>query len=317
MPVTVEVVPYAGWARALRVANRDVQAIVTLEVGPRVLRYARRGGPNLLGVVADQLGGSGEAGWQVRGGHRLWVSPEDPRRTYVPDNGPVELRRIAGGARVTAPADRRYGLERSLAISLAPSGTALTIAHRIRNRGRRPAELAAWALTVMASGGTAAIPLSPARAHPPLDEATAADFGPKERLVLWPYFSFFDPRWALGDQVLRVRHDPGARTSTKLGLELRAGHVAYFSGGDLFVKTVPHRPGARYPDRGCNFECYADGAFLELETLSPLARLPPGASVVHRETWRLFAGVPLPADEAGFVRALSSRLGAAGRRLRA
>jgi hypothetical protein len=250
----------------------------------------------------------------VRGGHRLWVSPEDPRRTYVPDNGPVAWRRVPGGARLTPPPDARFGLEKSIAIVLDPSGTRVTVSHRIRNRARRATRLAAWALSVMAAGGTAAIPLAQAAPHPPPERATAADFGPKEALVLWPYFSFHDARWIFGDRYLRVRHDPGARSSTKLGLSLLSGHAAYFAAGDLFVKSVPHQPGARYPDRGCNFECYADGAFLELETLSPLVTLAPGRSIVHRETWRLFADVPLPDDEGGIDHALSSRLPAAGRR---
>src|SRR5438034_11384259 len=81
--VTVEEVPYGGWRRNLRLANGDAELIVTLDVGPRVIRYAAPGAPNLLGEAADQLGRAGEPGWMPRGGHRLWTAPEDPTRTYA------------------------------------------------------------------------------------------------------------------------------------------------------------------------------------------------------------------------------------------
>jgi hypothetical protein len=36
---------------------------------------------------------------------------------------------------------------------------------------------------------------------------------------------------------------------------------------------------------------------LEMETLSPLARLFPGESAEHKEEWSLFDGVPFPGDD--------------------
>ena len=71
-------------------ANADVELIVTLDVGPRVIRYGAPGGPNLFGESAEQLGKSGEPSWMPRGGHRLWTAPEDKTRTYAPDNRAVE-----------------------------------------------------------------------------------------------------------------------------------------------------------------------------------------------------------------------------------
>jgi hypothetical protein len=34
-------------------------------------------------------------------------------------------------------------------------------------------------------------------------------------------------------------------------------------------------------------EVYADGGFVEIETLSPLKKLAPGDAVQHREHWEL------------------------------
>ena len=97
-PAKTEIVPYAGWARNLRIANADVEMIVTLDVGPRVIRYAAPGGRNLFGETADQLGKAGEPHWMPRGGHRLWTAPEDKTRTYAPDNRAVEHRVLSSDA---------------------------------------------------------------------------------------------------------------------------------------------------------------------------------------------------------------------------
>ena len=44
---------------------------------------------------------------------------------------------------------------------------------------------------------------------------------------------------------------------------------------------------ARYPDFGCNNEIYAEGDFLEIESLGPLGLLAPEATVEHTERWFL------------------------------
>jgi hypothetical protein len=71
-------------------SNDTVDLIITTQVGPRVLRYGFIHGDNVFCNVEEQMGKTGENQWNIYGGHRLWHSPEDPRRTYVPDNFPIE-----------------------------------------------------------------------------------------------------------------------------------------------------------------------------------------------------------------------------------
>jgi hypothetical protein len=49
------------------------------------------------------------------------------------------------------------------------------------------------------------------------------------------------------------------------------------------IKKFDFNPDAVYPDFGCNNETYINGQFLEIETLRPLAKLPPGGAVEHTE----------------------------------
>src|SRR5882672_3433844 len=52
----VEKVEYKGWKNNLKLSNGTVELIATLDVGPRIIRYAHVGGENVLKEYADQLG---------------------------------------------------------------------------------------------------------------------------------------------------------------------------------------------------------------------------------------------------------------------
>src|SRR5947209_821404 len=116
---SVEKVEYRGWKNNLRLSNAVVEVLVTLDVGPRILVYRLVGGANVLKEYAGQLGRSGEPDWQIRGGHRLWTSPEDLTRTYVPDNQPVSYRELPGGTvRLIPPADEANGIQKEIDLTL-------------------------------------------------------------------------------------------------------------------------------------------------------------------------------------------------------
>jgi len=286
--VEIEVVAYGGWKNNLLLRNGEAEALITLDVGPRILRYGPAGGTrNLLGVMEDQLGKSGESSWIIRGGHRLWTSPEDPARTYAIDNATVTHAMEGEQVVVTAPPDPSQ-LERKMAVSLSSTGSRLRIEHTVTNQGTTARPISVWALTIMPRGGTGLIPL-PEKVHHPegAANATAEDFGPQFSMSLWPYFSFDDKRWSFREQMIRVSQQENV-AATKIGLRLTEGWVGYVQNGFLFVKTVPNIKSAVYPDSGCNFECYTDSHILELETLSPLVNLAPGASFTHTEHWAFF-----------------------------
>lgn len=310
----MEIVPAFGWTRNVRLSNGEAELIATLDVGPRILSYKKGGGPNVLKTFADQLGGSGEADWMIRGGHRLWVAPEDPKSTYAPDNSPVLLSEPAEGvARLTSPAEVGAGVQKEIDIHLAASGCAVRLVHRLTNVGWSPSNLSAWALTVLAPGGTEIIPLPPKRPHPghPSNAESAADYAPDGTLILWPFFDFSDDRWRFGRRFITLRQDAG-RGPTKLGLGARRGPVGYLNGGTLFVKRFAGADGLReYPDLGACFETFTNGDMLEMESLGPIARVAVGESIEWEERWDLFDGLPAidPADEDAIAEVIGPYLG--------
>jgi hypothetical protein len=298
-PIQVEELEYRGWGHNLKITNGDVELIATLDVGPRIISYKFKGGRNVFKEYDEQMGHSGEAEWMIRGGHRLWTAPEDTTRTYALDNAPVAYRKLDPGIRLIGRDDQTYSIRKEIDIRLAAGGSHVQLTHRITNIGPKAVELAPWALSVMAPGGTEIIPLPPKKPHPEsLKSATGpSDFGPNQFWVLWPYTDLSDPRWRFDARSITLTQR-SATEPTKLGLRFTSGKVGYANGNVLFVKSFIDSPGRIYPDGGVNYETYSNGEMLEMESLGPLERLETGRSVVHGETWELHAieGAPSPAD---------------------
>ncbi len=292
-------IEYQGWKNNLSLSNGDVELIVTLDVGPRIISYKLPDGKNVFQEYADQLGKTGEKDWQIRGGHRLWIGPEDLTRTYSPDNGPVKYEEIDGGVRLLPGRDQEYGTEKQIDVKLDAKGTKVTVTHRIMNHNKMAIDLAPWALSVMAPGGIEIIPLPEHKPHPgsPKNAKSPADFAPNATMVLWPFFDFKDPRWTMGTKYITLKQD-AKKGPTKLGLAHRGGWIGYLNGGTLFVKRFEYEDGKTYPDNGVNFETFTNEDMLEMESLGPLVNLAWGKTVEHVETWDLFKGVDDVTDEA-------------------
>ena len=114
---------------------------------------------------------------------------------------------------------------------------------------------------------------------------------PSQPLILWPFTDLGDPRFDLRGRFVRLSADPKLASSQKAGLANKRQWAARYHGNTLFVKRFGYDPGAVYPDYGCNNEVYAEGEYLELETLGQLKRLAPGESVEHLERWELIEDV--------------------------
>ncbi|MCF7838433.1 MAG: DUF4380 domain-containing protein [Candidatus Marinimicrobia bacterium] len=280
----MERVSYGGWTDCVRLANGEVEAIVTGAVGPRVIRLGFIGQRNLFAQVPEQMGRQGESTWQIRGGHRFWLAPEDAEQTYELDNEPVACRAAPNGLTVSQPPGSRTHMAKQMRLTLDPRRNGFEVRHTLRNAGRRPVTWAPWALSVMAPGGQLIVPLPEKKPHP-------EHMLPNQQWILWPYTDLGDARWRIGPRYLTLRQNR-RRGPNKLGLMHREGWVAYQLGEFVFIKEFACRAGADYPDGGVNFETFTNEWMLEVESLGPLVTLAPGRSVTHLERWRLHRGVP-------------------------
>lgn len=160
--------------------------------------------------------------------------------------------------------------------------------HRIRNIGREPTEMAPWALSVMAGGGKAVLPL------PPRAPMSSDRLLPEGVLVLWSYRDLADPRWKIGTKYMQLQQTSNCAGPFKEqmgGIFNSSGWGSYFRRGHLFIKKAEVEKNAPYPDFGCNFELYTDMHSLEFETLGPLRKLNPGETAEHIERWWLFKDI--------------------------
>ena len=280
-------IPYRGWDRSLRLANDSVEVVISLEVGPRILSYRPLNGTNVFHNYPTQMGNSGETEWKNRGGHRLWIAPEDIDLTYEIDNAefPFELQGTHG-VKLTTHGPAIRPIRKDISVELAQTGSDVRLIHMLTNESTTPQTVAPWALSVMAPGGIALIPQPPLGEHP-------RDLLPNRALIIWPFSDTTDPRFHLGKHFISLRHD-AARSPFKFGLSHQGKWAAYLLGNQLFTKTVTFIVGATYADMGCNYESFTNEDMLEVETLGPLVTLAPGESISHEENWALHGNLTPP-----------------------
>lgn len=288
--IQIETVNYASFGQCCRITNGLIEALVTLDVGPRVIRFGFVGGKNeFVEHAPAQLN---PAEWNIFGGHRLWHAPEHPVRTYVPDNAPVNVTQAEGVVTFTQAVEAGTGIQKRIEIALEPSQAIAYVRHELVNTGLWAVTFAPWALSVMATGGTAIIPLPPRGSHP-------EDLLPSSNLVVWPYTDLGDARWKYGYEYVLLRQDPTSAPThpQKIGVS-SARWLAYVNDGVMFAKAAPYHSGARYPDMGCSVELFTNNWMLELETLGPVTEIQAGGSVIHSEKWALFRDVPAVNNDA-------------------
>ncbi|MDX1993164.1 MAG: hypothetical protein SF029_12295 [bacterium] len=299
MTIQVEQTASHGWPNCVRLANDRVELIITTDVGPRIIHFGFVGGENQFAEFADQLGEVDGDEWRIYGGHRLWHAPEEQPRTYAPDNQPVTLEVYDDMVKLIQPVESMTGIQKEIDIFLNERA-AVRVVHRLRNRNLWPVELSVWALSAMAPGGTAILPLPPRGSH-------AENLLPTNTLTLWAYTRMNDPRWTWGERYVLLRHADDTWPQ-KIGAMVPDGWVGFVRNGALFVKAFDVYPSMTYPDLGSAVELFTINVMTEVETLSPLYKIVPGGLAVHEERWFLFDDVATPRNDADVERDIMPRV---------
>lgn len=272
-------VDFQGVADCFELSNDTVRVVVASSFGPRIIGYSLADGPNVLGWHPEAKVDTSLGTWHPHGGHRLWIAPEDNPVSYAPDDRSVEVIESTDHSLTVRGMQDAAGITKQMTITLAESGSEVTIDHTLTVG--EPREAAAWSLTIMAPGGTVVIPNEPFAPYSP-DHLL-----PVRAMALWSYTDFTDPRWEFTKDAIRLRVDESLAHQQKLGVLNRQGWAAYEWQGLRFQKRVDLVDGASYPDYNSNFEVYTAGGFVEIETLSPLVNGGENEAVSHRETWSL------------------------------
>lgn len=277
--------------------NGHVRLEYLAEAGPRIVRlFAAGSEENLLAELPTLKMDTPQGPYYIRGGHRLWHSPEAFPRSYLPDNAGQIVEELPDGVLLTQPVEPATGIRKSIEVRLAPGQAMVTLTHELKNAGIWPVELAPWAITQMRLGGVAILPQQ-------VGALDAAGLLANRQLVLWPYTRWADPRLELGDDLILIRAQ-SLMPPCKVGYLNRHGWSGYLIGSTLFVKRFLPDVDRPHPDFGCNAEVYCCDQFIEVESLGALVTLAPGASVRHVETWELHTGLTGVDTPAGLRAAL-------------
>lgn len=259
--------------RILRLTNDTYELLVPLDYGIRIISFKTLDGKNVLGenINVEQVVDGKK--WKIRGGHRIWHTPEVFPRTYMPDNNEINYKTKDDQVIITQPVDKETKIQKQLMIEFIDEE--VKIKHRLFNRGMWPIETSIWVITIMTTGGTAVVPLS----------KRTEEYLPTKFISLWPYAQMNDPRLTFCDDHFEVVQDPTITDQFKIGTNNDEGWAKYILENQLFMKKFKTFKNKDYADNNCSFEVFTNDRLLELESLSPIKIINPGDYIEHTEQW--------------------------------
>jgi hypothetical protein len=242
--MSIKETEYKNFGKCVELTNGGLKALVTVDIGPRIIYYGTEDGRNVFfedvsrevkrnGGYFEQNFKKGET-WYLYGGHRMWKAPEDDA-TYIPDNYPVEYeikKNLNADGETTATlscegelsktdADgetavfiqniqKNTGLRFRLEVAADKKG-GLKVRHILENVGPNTVNAAIWGISVLKGGGFLAV------------STNTADTGflPNNNFSFWPYDDMNDERLSFVGGYLVLKHDTNAKKPFKIGLNCR------------------------------------------------------------------------------------------------
>ena len=281
-----EKITFKNYGSCIKLSNGIIEAVVTIDIGPRIVYFGFVGKENIMNSAKDEFGETNNekfdnhfykgATWRNYGGHRLWVSPEKEPDTYYPDCKPVSYTITDNGVILTP--DEQIENKRALQVELSmhDNEPVMDVTHVLKNTSDTVQDIAPWALSVCERGGVLIVPMN----------TNNTGLLHNRVMSIWPYTDPQDKRLFLGKKYVTLIQDPQNEDCMKLGFDLNVGRAFYVLGNSVFEKKYyPNHPNGRYPDGGVSMETYNCGLFIEIETLGEQKQMQTGEEVSHKETW--------------------------------
>lgn len=286
--IKTEVKEYLDYGKVLALSNDIIEAFITIDVGPRIIRFGFVDGQNIMcdnrsvmqpkcdKEFCDFFGKDKK--WEILGGHRIWTSPESYPHSYYPDLDTVKYEITNNGAIFTPNPETENGFQKQLEIKMDPDDANMYVTMRVTNIAKQPQKFSIWGLTVSATNGTLIMPMN------------NNDTGllHNRNISVWPYTNLADPRVYFGKNYVTLHQDKNIAQSFKLGFGLNNAEAYYCLGEDIFRKSYDtNHKTETYPDNDCSFETYTNDGFIEVESLSPLKFVSPDETVELTEHWSM------------------------------
>lgn len=265
----------------IKVKFGEINLLLTSTVGPRILSFTYRDSGNIFAELPGEfLNHSEKRKFFFYGGHRLWIAPEIPSSTYLPDNQPIMINQQPDGVELIQKPSAEAGLKKSILIQETDHKNILIIDHFLMNESGKEITVAPWAITQLKLGGMAILPFK-------TTENEGSSFLPNRSLSLWPYTDIHDARIHINKDFVFITTSPESENPLKIGIPHFQKWIAYFIHGYLFIKYSNETAPDCTLDMGAAGQCYCNDKFLELETLGKYKKLKPGETIKHREVWKI------------------------------
>lgn len=303
-PVTTRDVNWRGWP-AIEQTNGLLTLRTVPAAGGRTLSL-EIGGDDAFLVFPDQQGKTYPADSREKvvhfGGHYTAIGPERTwnveEQPFNPLSGPYQAERRTDSSdahelRMTSRAGRAKGAMVAMArsLTLARGHTHVVVDETLINRGSAPLDIQAWDFTQI----DAVNHFKPDR--------------PLRRISVYLPTPRYDGRkryhvFGWGDKAAHAQFDESLPTDVlaihytgatfKISSHPSMWWIATVDhdSGWTYIKAFDAQTGARYPENEGPVEVYGSAwdrargwAFLEMELLTGLARLAPGAALQQREHW--------------------------------
>lgn len=309
MGITSGIISYKNFGRVLAISNGTIDLYVTLDIGPRIIRYALAGGENFMFEdLSREVSNDGEdfdahfykgARWYIYGGHRIWLTPESMPETYYPDNEPVEYSLSGNVFTFTPPLRKPDNVAIRLIVEVSETGSGVRVTAKAQNAGGHARRFGLWNISVVCPNGLEVVPLN-------VNDTGLLSNG---ILSLWSYADLSDHRLKFGRTLFTLKQNPAEKKAFKIGMFCNRGFAAYLCYGAMFVKRFPAFEGLDYPDGGCNYETYLCDKFLEMESLGDIKNVAPGDELSLTEHWSIVPNVARPdSDDFGALEKIIENL---------
>ncbi len=278
---------FENYGKVLSITDGTCTVKVTIDLGPRVIYFARNGKRNMFfcdlkrNTRSDKPEMNAYYGkgryWYLYGGYRLWLSPESLPETYYPDNDKVNYKIEDDSVTFVPKPQIENGIQTSFELCFCGDGTVL-VKNKIENISDKPIYGSAWALCVMNQNSFT------------YAYQNDADTGllPNRTVVIWPYTDVYDKRISFNNGAIAVKQDPASDSALKIGFNNTKGKLYTYLDGELFTQTYDtYHENRDYPDGGCSCEIYSCPDFTEAETLSPLTSIDPGECLRFDIKWSI------------------------------
>lgn len=278
--MSITPVTFDGY-KAVQIETSKVKLIAVYEFGPRIAFFGKADGENLLLWAPGKYC---RKAWDLRGGHRVWVTrpgADECEETYAPDNELAEVEEHENGFTITGAEDAFNCTRRGISVKLLAENK-LEVDSFVTNTGDMLFSGGVWALTCT-------VPGKQTRYGIPAGDGSSWDMF---RVVMFRAWGGHaggcnDDQFYFSDDMMLI--EPKGRENKRM-LQSPKGIIAMDDPeqGITFAKRTGYEKDGHYP-LGCNTAVYVgpDNFMVEMETMGIERTLKQGESAHNTEMWVL------------------------------